>query len=293
MNKGSEKKGIRRSALAGMAQRGVGLPGPAHDPGDACRHPRHLVARRRSHRLAASYGNAVEGSCAGRSAGPQCPARAFSGVARDAPPRRGPLRCAVFRVRVLAARLLLRAENGTRAVAVGGRLGSPEELRHRRRGSRAARLRPGVRRRVPARDQESHRLRDYAFLRCESRCFLCGLPSGRRHRLHLLRLGWRLRGHHRRAILGPRSRHVFRRQRPAFVSDHHGRCDAGRARGTFGCARLVRRRQPCIVAARSGGAARRDAAARRCGARFGAAGVARRIGAAAMRASRIRWAVSH
>ena len=63
-----------------------------------------------------------------------------------------------------------------------------------------------------------HRLRDYAFLRCESRCFLCGLPSGRRYRLHLLRLGWRLRGHHRRAILGPRGRHFFSRQRPAFVS---------------------------------------------------------------------------
>ena len=209
--------------------------------------------------------------------------------------RPGEGRCvaAVFRVRVLAARLLLRAENVTRAVAVGGRLGSPEELRHRRRGSRAARLRPAVWLRVPARDQESHGLRDHAFLRRESRRFLCGQPSGRRHRLHLLRLGWRLRGHHRRAILGSRSRRVFRRQRPAFVSDHHGRCDAGRARGTVGCARLVRRRQPCVVAARSGGAARRDAAARRCGARFGAAGVARCIGGRRCAASRIRWAVSH
>ena len=69
------------------------------------------------------------------------------------------------------------AENGTRAAAVGGWLGGPEELRDCGRGTRAARFRPGVRRRVPPRDQERHRLRDYAFLRCEPRCFLCGLPT--------------------------------------------------------------------------------------------------------------------
>ena len=293
MNKGSEKKVARRSALAGMAQRGVGLSGPAHDPGDACRHQRHLVARRRSHRLAASYGNAVEGSCAGRSAGPQCPARAFAGVDRDAPPWRGPLRCAVFRVRVLAARLLLRAENGTRAVAVGGRLGSAEELRHRRRGSRAARLRPVVWRRVPARDQESASSAGLRFssLRVSA---LSMRPAERASTsASSITSGLASSGSRSSRNFGPTQPTRFPSTAASVCFRHHGRCNAGRARGPFGCARLVRRRQPCIVAARSGGAARRNAAARRCGARFGAAGVARRIGAEAVGASRIRWAVSH
>ena len=157
----------------------------------------------------------------------------------DGASRRREARFAVFRLCVLAARLLLHAENRPGAIAPRRWLRRAQELRVRGDRFRAVRDGSALRRAVSTQQYATARPANHRILHRDSRALLSARNGRRGHRIRVLRLGGRVRRDDHRAVLGTRRAQLRRRERPATISADHGRRGVGRARGSAAERRAV------------------------------------------------------
>ena len=166
--------------------------------------------------------------------------------------------------------MLLHSEDRARTAVAGRRLGGAQELRIRGGRGRIVGSRPALRNPVSSHRSPAARFGGHCVVRRDARGLLSSRARRVRHRLHVLRLGRRIRRSDHCAILGPCSAQLRYRERAAAVPGSHGRGRARRARRPTAFESVVSAARSVELVADRDGLAARDAAASRpqrtCGA---------------------------